>query len=192
MSKIAKKDGDHSEKMWSLIKNVSGMTSINPNLPALKYGRDMEPLAANRLFDILKVKHKKLKMKEPGLHLDVDKLFIGSSPDRIISCLCHGKMCVEIKCPYSISDKSPTNNDVNLNFLIKGSDGNKELKKSHGYFSQCQHQMGVTGLKKCIFFVYTAHGHIMNEIEFDQYFYDDLSEKCDRFYREFYLPSFYK
>lgn len=37
------------------------------------------------------------------------------------------------KCPYSISDKSPTNNDVNLNFLIKGSDGNKELKKS-----QCQ------------------------------------------------------
>ena len=79
MSKIAKKDGDHSEKMWSLIKNVSGMTFINPNLPALKYGRDMEPLAANRLFNILKVKHKKLKMEKPGLYLDVDKPFIGAT-----------------------------------------------------------------------------------------------------------------
>ena len=38
----------------------------------------MEPLAANRLFDILKVKHKKLKMEEPGLYLDVDKPFIGA------------------------------------------------------------------------------------------------------------------
>ena len=59
---------------------------------------------------------------------------IRASLDRIISCLCHGKMCVEIKCPYSVNDKSPTDNDVNLNFLITVSDGNKELKKSMADF----------------------------------------------------------
>ena len=139
----------------------------------------MVEICSKSTFRYIESKAQEMKMEEPGLYLDVDKPFIGANPDRIISSLCHGKMCVEIKCPYSISDKSPTNNDVNLKFLIKGSDGNKELRKSQGYFSQCQHQMGVTGLKKCIFFVYTAHGHIMNEIEFDQYFYDDLSEKCD-------------
>ena len=77
----------------------------------------MEPLAANRLLDVLKVKHKKLKMEEPGLYLDVDKPFIGASPDRIISCFCHGKICVEIKCPCSVSDKSPTDNDLNFKFF---------------------------------------------------------------------------
>ena len=93
---------DQESMMWSLIKNVSGMIFINPNIPALKYGRDMEPIAANRLFDLLKVRHKGLKMEEPGLYLDVNKPFIGASPDRIISCTCHERVCVEISIELAI------------------------------------------------------------------------------------------
>lgn len=178
--------------MWSLIKNISGMIFINPNIPALKYGRDMEPIAANRLYKILKVKHRGAKMEEPGLYLDPSKPFVGASPDRIFSCKCHSKMCVEIKCPFSISHKSPKDDDIELAFLHKKENGEVGLKKSHNYYTQCQLQLGVTGLTKCVFFVYTAHGHILEEIDFDQEFYSDLSIKCDRFYREFYLPSIYK
>ena len=140
------------ERLWNLIKNVSGLTFINPNLPALKYGRDMEPLAANILFSILKKSHKGLKMEEPGLILDVERPFIGASPDRLVSCLCHGKLCVEIKCPYSISHKSPTDDDIQLPFLQRDEEGSLKLKTSHGWITQCQLQMGVAQLKKMHFF----------------------------------------
>lgn len=156
--------------MWSLIKNVSGMTFTNPNIPALKYGRDMEPIAANKLFEILKVKHKGAKMEEPGLYLNPKMPFVGASPDRVFSCKCHPKICVEIKCPFSISHKSPKDDDIKLAFLQKGENNEIVLKRSHSYYTQCQLQLGVIGLTKCIFFVYTAHGHILEEIDFDEEF----------------------
>ena len=58
------------KSMWSLIKKVSGFTFINPNIPALKYGRDMENNAADKLFHLLKRTHTGAEMKECGLSLD--------------------------------------------------------------------------------------------------------------------------
>jgi len=130
-------------------------------------------------------------MEECGLFLDTDNPFIGASPDRIVSCSCHGKMCVEIKCPYSISHLSPNDDNANIAFLDR-KNGSLSLKKTHAYYTQCQLQLGVAKLNKCYFFVYTAHGFILNEIDFDVNFFSDISEKCCRFYRDYYLKSFYK
>lgn len=71
------------------------------------------------------------------------------------------------------------------------SDGGIHLKKTHGYYTQCQLQMGVTKLKKCYFFIYTAHGHLLSEIDFDEEFYLSLLEKCCKFYELHYLKSLY-
>ena len=49
--------------------------------------------------------------------------------------------------------------------------------------------MGVTGLKKCYFFVYTAHGQFLEEISFDEEYWQYLTETFCRFYKEFYLDS---
>ena len=40
--------------MWSLCQKISGLTSINPNISAFKYGRDMEQHASNAFFENFK------------------------------------------------------------------------------------------------------------------------------------------
>eukprot|EP00111_Clytia_hemisphaerica_P008845 TCONS_00025847-protein len=157
--------------MWSLTKKVAGFSFVNPNIPALKYDRNMEPLAASNFLELMKTKHKGAKLVECGLFLDKEKPYIGASPDGVFFCdCCCEKICVEIKCPYSISHLSPTDERVSLPYMIK-TDNALRLRKSHSYYTQCQFQMGILKFKKCYFFLYTAHGHVLEEIEFNEQFF---------------------
>ena len=106
----------------------------------------MEPEAADKFTKIFKKSHKKVSVKECGIFLHRKYPYIGASPNRIVSCSCHENACLEIKCPFSISHLSPTADQANLSFLV-----NSKLKISHQYYTQCQLQMGVTGLKQCYF-----------------------------------------
>ena len=86
-----------------------------------------------------------------GLHINVDYLHLGASPDGIIDCDCCGKGLVEIKCPqkYSTGLKGWENDK---NFAI---DPSINIKKDHLYFAQMQGQMFLLGIKFCDFFVWT-------------------------------------
>ena len=112
MTKFTESDGS-STNLWSLFKKVSGMTFVNPNIPALKYGREMEINAVNEFQKMHAISHKNIKVEECGLFLLPEKPFIGCSPDRIVFCCC-GKSSLEIKCPYSINYTSPTDPKVTL------------------------------------------------------------------------------
>ena len=141
----------------------------------------MENNAADKLFHLLKRTHTGAEMKECGLFCVASKSFIAASPDRIFECKCHGKVCIEIKCPYSISHLSPLDKDAHLAYLDY-SDKGTSLKKTHTYYTQSQLQMGVTKIEKCYFFIYTSHGHLLNEIDFDKdYLILSLVEKCCKF-----------
>ena len=129
-------------------------------------------------------------MKDCGLFLKSEEPYIGASPDRIFSCSCHPSACVEIKCPYSISHLSPSDPKVKLDYL-KNIDGEIKLNKNHQYYTQCQQQTGVTKLSKCYFFVYTSHGYILEEIDFDSEFYENLVSSFRQFYADFYLKSIF-
>ncbi|MEO0683969.1 MAG: YqaJ viral recombinase family protein [Cyanobacteria bacterium J06649_11] len=107
----------------------------------------------NKLFHLLKRTHTGAEMKECGLFSDAPKPFIGASPDRIFECKCHGKVCIEIKCPYSIRNLSPLDKDAHLAYLDY-SDKGTSLKKTHTYYTAyiCQLQMGVTKIRKMLLF----------------------------------------
>ena len=47
--KKVRKGGRGVVNIWSLKEKISGMTFVNPNIPALKYRRDMEIEAVNIL-----------------------------------------------------------------------------------------------------------------------------------------------
>ena len=53
---------------------------------------------------------------------------MGASPDRLISCLCCGKACIKIKCPYSVNYTEP--NEQNLDYSYKDGD-TVNLKQYH-------------------------------------------------------------
>ena len=44
--------------------------------------------------------HENFTVEITGLHVDVEKPFLGASPDGLTTCSCHGQGLVEIKCPY--------------------------------------------------------------------------------------------
>ena len=48
--------------LWNVFQKISGLTFVNPNIVSLKYGRAMEPNAANSFFDLLSKQHKNKKL----------------------------------------------------------------------------------------------------------------------------------
>ena len=65
--KKIKKGTSDSVNMFGLIQKVSGNQSTSPDIPALKYGRNMEPEAANRFYEIFKKSNKNVSMQECGI-----------------------------------------------------------------------------------------------------------------------------
>ena len=185
MRKIRK--GQCEIDLWQLFQKVSGLTFVNPNIPALKYGRAMEPIAANECYNLLSVSHKNLKILECGLFLDRRDPYIGASPDGLLVCDCCPKACLEIKCPFSINHTSPNSPDITLPYL-KSIDGEMKLSSTHKYYTQCQ--MQVTGCSHCYFCVWTQHGFVLNKISFDPAFWNDIKGLFFEFYK-LYVASLY-
>ena len=55
------------------------------------------------------------------------------------------------KCPYSICNESPNNNDVSLLYLKKSEDEFLRIGSNHHCYKQYQQQMGVSGNSKYFF-----------------------------------------
>ena len=72
------KGGGGIVNMWSLNQKISGLGFVKPNIPALKYCRDMEIEAANTFIEFIKGKHKDIKFSECGLFVDETLPFVGN------------------------------------------------------------------------------------------------------------------
>ena len=72
MTKFTEGDGS-STNLWSLFKKVSGITFVNPNIPALKYGREMEINVVNEFQKMHAISHTNIKVEECGLFLFPEK-----------------------------------------------------------------------------------------------------------------------
>ena len=167
--------------LWNLFQKISGLVFVRPDIEALKYGVAMEPNAVNCFREVISKKHTNLQLEECGLFLHHEFPVIGASPDRIVTCACCSKACLEVKCPISINYTSPLDLNIDLPYLERSGE-NVSLKKNHRYHTQCQMQMGVTGLKTCYFFVWTPHGFFLETVEFDVEFWHYLQEKISDFY----------
>ena len=167
----------------SLVKKIMGYDTVDPRLPALKYGREMEEEARRAYVKAHKRTHRHFEVKECGLFVLGDKVHLGASPDGLIKCSCCETGVLEIKCPYSIAHTKPS--EDNLPYLTPGDgDGVCGLERSHPYYSQVQHKMGVTGTSWCHFFVYTRHGHVTVKVDFDKDRWDELVDRCTRFFHQ--------
>ena len=70
MTKAVEKGGGGKVNMWSLNQKISGLVFVRPNIPALKYGRDMEIEVANTFTEFIKRKHTDIKLSDYGLFVD--------------------------------------------------------------------------------------------------------------------------
>ena len=156
--------------LTSIFSKVKGVSNMNLYLPALRYGRSMENDAGICFEEIFRKSHRNVVINECGLFLCEEIPYVGGSPDRIVECLCCGKACLGIKCPFTIRHLSLDSPEANLPYIRRENNVLK-LLPNHKYYTQFQIQMAATKVQKCYFFVWTAHGSLLQEIYFDEQFW---------------------
>ena len=77
-------------------------------IEAVKYGTEMEKQAKEAYRHVLLNQgHINLMIRDCGLFIDADRIYLGASPDLVVSCSCCGEGLAEIKCPFTNKDIAP-------------------------------------------------------------------------------------
>ena len=93
-------------------------SSVNPDLPALKNGREKESEAREKYINVMReFGHPKIKVHDCGLFVAHERIYLGASPDGLIDCPCCGEGVLEIKCPLSVSHSIPS--PGNLDYIVQ-------------------------------------------------------------------------
>ena len=174
---------DTSTDMTAVISEVLGYSTPPSQLKSLKYGRRNEPIARNAFEGVLKEKgHVNVRVHKCGLYVSESAPYVGATPDGVVYCDCCPKRILEIKCPSSCSDASPTETNVDC---LEMTDQGLRLKRNHGYYTQVQGQMAVVGVSTAEFFVYSAYGYFHEQINFDEAFWLQVSLNLSNFFFTF-------
>lgn len=184
VNSILIKDNGKTINVDSLISTLMNYKPLNPDIPALKYGRNMEEEAKRVYNDKMRKKHTGFQFRDCGLFLYATKPYLGATPDQLLYCKCCGEGLLEIKCPYSIRHTKPTHENVAYITLDKETGLNK-LKQTHSYYSQVQGQMAITGREWCDFFVYTAHGYLIERIYFNEHYWLSNLKNLEYFFNNY-------
>ena len=165
-----------------------GLTPELKYIPAIRYGIDHEERARGDFISCHQVGHVGFKVEKCGLFVKPDRPYLACSPDGIVSCQCHGNALLEIKCPFVLRESSVYTEWSKTEFLEKKSE-DICLKSSHKYFTQVQSQMGVTGISKTYFFVWTPKPPYLTQvINFDKSSWVANQEKLSHFFSGLLLP----
>lgn len=139
----------------------------------------------------MKENHSIFSVKESGFVIDPKYPFLGASPDAISYCNCHGEGCVEIKCPYSLRNKTIQHGiSDGKNFcLTKTPNGTLQMDRKHQYYYQVQLQLASTKLKFVDFVVWTPNDIYIERIQRDDEFLAVNIEKAKEIYIFAILPE---
>ena len=148
---------------------------------ALLWGKEKEPEALSLVVEGLSTCHSGVQLHPAGLVVSGEHPYLGASPDGYLTCVCcNQRRTVEVKCPFSIKDSDPSD----APYL----DPAGNLQKGHKYYAQVQGQLALTGLKECIFGVYTTKGVHSCVVEYDPVFVNSMMPVLRSFYMDKVLP----
>ena len=160
---------------------------------ALDYGNTYEKVAKQKFFDYMTYRLKKnVFIRETGLVVQPYLFWLGASPDGLlIDSSCNEPALIEIKCPYTKRNLSPSELLKDEKFYVLEKDGVTYLRKDHqfGYFTQVQLAMGLAQVNYCFFIVYTYKGLLITKVPFDEIYFIDLVKKLNHFYKKYFMKT---
>ncbi|KAJ4946588.1 hypothetical protein JOQ06_024252 [Pogonophryne albipinna] len=122
-----------------LIKSICCDRPSNLKTTAIMWGNEHEQVARQQYAEgAISSVHSDLKVNNCGLLIKREQPFLAASPDAMLACLCHGMGVLEIKCPFKFREMSVEEMSKEKDRCL---DQNLELKESHQYYTQTQHQM---------------------------------------------------
>ena len=142
---------------------------------ATEHGRTSEPKTLQALKEMGFV------ISPKGTVVSVE---LSASPDGVTAC----GAIVEVKCPI-LQDKDVDFENTRL-CDISFVEGKPELqcKGPRSYYMQVQVTMFCTGLRKCVFFVWTEHRHLLVDVVYDENYVHDVVHRLKCFYFASMLP----
>ena len=146
--------------MRNMVRQYHNVPSEFAGNPATNYGTYNEP---NALADYELKFGKKVELT--GFHTYED--WLGASPDGLIG----DDGLIEIKCPYGLRDKNPPEF--------------KSIDYQSHYWMQIQIQLFVTGRQWCHFYQWSAHGYMLETVQFNQLAIEEYLPKLKDFYNEY-------
>ncbi|KYN27414.1 hypothetical protein ALC57_03197 [Trachymyrmex cornetzi] len=150
---------------------------------AMKYGRDMEEMAKQKLSEILKK-----DIKPCGLFIDSNYPWLGASPDGLLE----ENGLVEIKCSLSaenLTAEGAIHTLPRLKSIFNKKDPNV-LNQNHRFFYQIQGQLNITQRDFCIFAVWTPRSMKTVRVNRDNDFWrNKMWPFLTRFYFDCMLPE---
>ena len=152
----------------------------------MQWGTNKESGARKVYVKCMKSQHIKWSINETGLCLNPDYPVFGASPDGMIDCICCGKGCLEIKCPFLLRSSA----EISTSYLEIGPNGEKHLKREHNYYYQVQTHMFITSTKYCDFVVWAPLCKpFIERIEADPALWDIMSRKAKLFHSRIIMPE---
>lgn len=151
--------------------------------PAVQHGNTFEQKAIDTCVSEMKRIHNNVTVCKTGLTLSADTPYIAASPDFILTCDCCGEWVGEDKCPFSYKDELI--DSINDKFCVQ----NGTLKKDHPYYTQWQVHMYCTGIKQCVFVVWTFKDCKMLNVGLDQDFLSTAIANLSDKYKKVIVPE---
>ncbi|AGH16091.1 exonuclease [Vibrio phage pYD21-A] len=149
-----------SDVMRRMVREYHGAESEFEGNIATQYGQQNEPMA---MIDFRM--ENGVEIEETGFHVHSEIEWLGASPDGFVN----DDAVAEIKCPFSKRD----------------SDEFKPLSDQPHYYAQTQIEMYCTGRSKCYFYQWSPVGTMLEVVEFDQSYIDEILPKLAKFYEQY-------
>ena len=108
-----------------------------------RWGCQHEDEAVKCYTDTAQKHHDGLEVLKAGFFIDVDKPYIGASPDRILDCQCCGRGVLEVKCPFCHRTELPDEEDKG--FCMTKESGQWTLKRQHASIISCSYKCTYAG-----------------------------------------------
>ena len=187
---------DSSSPSQRLLKEVCYPEVFHFTAPATQWGLKQEKQARAVYGEYASKRHDDFTISNSGLFLNSKWVFLGASPDGLVSCSCCGNGVLEVKCPYTLRHSTIENyaKDPNSCLSVLKETGDVQLDRDHEYFFQVQTQMYVCEVDYCDFVVCTFPPDVMPQISVirilpDLVFWDSCVDASLAFFKSGVLPE---
>lgn len=176
----------------TLLKKICYPESCVFSTPSVKYGKQHEQRAIDELYQLVNNLHVNLRSNKSGLHIDQQDPCLGASPDAIFLCDCHGKISVEVKCPFSAKN---CNNIVEVlkkhtdPFIFIDDQGSVCFSTSHKYYWQVFMQIHICEASFGYFYVWSENEQIIFEVQRDETMWNDCKSYAVDFFKKIVGPE---
>ena len=174
----------HMNKILYQLHNIPSLYSfIVVSLPSM--------LTTFYSFQTMMNHHTSFSTSASGLWISPEYPYIGASPDAIASCDCHGKFCVEIKCPWKLRDKNLSDaltEGIDL-CIERSAEGQFHLKRTHPYWYQVQTQLFCTGLDFAHFILWSPTDIVIASVVKDPHFLSSHLNVLSVYFKNIVFPE---